>query len=105
MIYVDEFDVKNVEELKEGLMESYPIVEAQRAEFMKSKYGNTLLIVTFDQEHIPYSIYIPGEKHDTRIQPFINKLMMCNNCQEYGHTVKRCIKAKVCRLCAGEGYG
>ena len=30
---------------------------------------------------------------------------MCHNCGEYGYSVKRCGKAKVCRLCANEGHG
>ena len=50
-------------------------------------------------------IYTPGEKQDTRVQPFLSKLMICNKCQMFGHTARACVNAKRCRLCSEEARG
>ena len=104
LIYISEYEVENLAEFKTWLQESYAIVDVERAAFIKTRPGTTAYIVTFNQEQLPYSIYIPGERQDTRVQPFTSRPMMCHKCQGYGHTVKRCDNEKVCRKCAEEGH-
>ena len=105
LIYVSEFDIENVEDFKQGLQENYSVIDVEKATFIKAREGTTAFILTFNLEHVPHSIYIPGERQDTRVQSYISRPMMCIKCQEYGHTVKRCTGAKVCRRCAEVGHG
>ena len=68
VIYVHEFELENVEEFKEGLKAQYDLTETQPASFIKTKFAQTqIFILTFQQEHLPYSIYISGERQDTRV--------------------------------------
>ena len=106
LIYVHEFDLENVDEFKRGLEEKYNITDIQPAPFIKTKSPQTqVFIVTFLQQHLPYSIYIPGERQDTRVFKYENKPLMCNNCQQYGHPRKYCKSVEpVCKKCAVRGH-
>ena len=89
LIYVYEYDLEDIEEFKTGLHEQYKVIDVQQATFIKTKSPNTrAFILTFSGGNIPYSIYIPGEKQDTRVSKFRNKPLMGNDCHKYGH-VKR----------------
>ena len=56
-----EFDLENVEDLKNGLQITYNVVGVQLATFIKTRSPQSrVFIITFQQEHLPYSIYIPG---------------------------------------------
>ena len=89
LIYLYECGIDNVEEFKEGLQSNYRISNAQPATFTKTKSDEAhAFIVTFNQECLPYSIYIPGERSDTRVYKFNSKSLMCNRCLKYGHAKK-----------------
>ena len=105
LIFLSEFEIEDLQEFKEGLQESYSVIEVEKASFIKSNSGSTAYVITFNQEYLPFSIYIPGERQDTRVQPFDSRPMICNTCQLYGHTAKRCSKEKVCKLCSESGHG
>ena len=99
-----EFKVEDMQELKEGLQESYCVVEVERASYVKARSGATVCVITFNQDHLHFSICVPGEKQDTRVQPFKNKPMICNKCQSYGPTANRSNGEIVCKLCAEKGH-
>lgn len=106
IIYVNDFDISDLDEFKAGLMEKYGVVNVEKATFIKPKEPTTqAFLLSFKQQYLPYSIYIPGERQDTKVYPFKNKPMMCKSCQDYGHTAKRCKKTeKICRRCAVQGH-
>ena len=106
LIYVYEYDIENVEEFKSGLQSNYNISDVQPAPFIKTKSDQThAFIVTFNQEHLPYSIYIPGERSDTRVYKFKSKPLMCNKCMRYGHAKKWCKQENpVCKRCSESGH-
>lgn len=99
LVYLNEFEEEHATDLRQGLMENYTIVKVEEARFIRTKPGTSAFILTFDQEHL-YDIYIPGERHDTRVIPFSSKPMICHNCQQYGHTTNRCRHQEKCRRCA-----
>ena len=105
-MYLYEYDIDNVEEFKEGLQSNYRISDVQPAPFIKTKSEQAhAFIVTFNQEYLPYTIYIPGERSDTRVYKFNSKPLMCNRCMKYGHAKKWCKKEEdVCKRCAGSGH-
>ena len=104
LIFLKEFDIEDMQEFKEGLQESYCSVEVERASYIKARSGATAYVITLNQEHLPFSIYMQGEKQDTRVQTFENTPMICSKCQSYGHTAKRCNREMVCKLCAEKGH-
>ena len=106
IIYIEEYDLSSDQEFadfKAGLMEEHKdIIAVDKAPFIKPRTPNTTaLIITFSTQRTPYSIYIPGERSDTRVYHYFNKPMLCANCQNYGHTAKRC-KSDIfrCRKCS-----
>ena len=93
LIYVYEYDISDLIEFTLGLQENYKITSVESATFIKARSEHTsVFLLTFDQETPPDSIYIPGERSDTRVRPFINKPKHRKNCQLYGHTASRCNK-------------
>ena len=106
LIYVYEYDLEDTEEFKIGLQEQYNVIGVQQATFIKTKSPNTrAFILTFSGDNIPYSIYIPGEKQDTRVFKFRNKPLMCNNCHKYGHVKRYCRQeSPTCSRCAVSGH-
>ena len=105
LIYTYEFDVENLEDFKAGLKEIYNITDVQ-ATFIKTKSEQAhAFILCFNQRYLPYSIYIPGEKQDTRVFQFRSKLIICHKCQGYGHSSKWCrSKEDICRRCSAAGH-
>lgn len=102
LIYVHAFDVEDLEEFKSGLQENYNVDDVIPAKFIKPKNPETkAFLVTFKQETLPYSLYIPGEPRDTLVNKFHNKPFMCKKCQQYGHSKKWCKNKKsVCKRCS-----
>lgn len=110
LIYIRDFNIKEDAELavfKEGLQESYKdIVDVVVAKYIKTRSDDsTACVVTFKSKVLPYSLYIPGERYDTRVYPYHNRPMMCKKCQTYGHTEKRCkAKEPTCKKCSKLGH-
>ena len=101
LIYVYEYDIDDQNEFTLGLQENYKIKSVEKATFIKPRSEHTSAFLnTFDQETVPDSIYIPGERSDTKVYPFFNKPKLCKNSQHYGHTASRCNKAQVCGNCS-----
>ena len=106
LIYVHEFDIENMNDFKNELQTRYNIVDVQPATFIKTRSPQThVFIVTFMQEHLPYSIYIPGERQDTKVIKFKNKPLMCAKCLQYGHASKFCKRQEsTCKKCSVLGH-
>jgi hypothetical protein len=105
IIYIQEYDVDDIDEFRNGLMENYNITRAEPAPFIKPKSAQTkAFILTFDQETPPKYLYIPGERYDTVVYPYHERPKLCQNCQHYGHTKNRCAKPIRCRKCSEEGH-
>ena len=109
LIYVKYIDFKienNLIDLSSWLAENYNITNVSLAPFIKPRDNQTTaLIVTFNENSLPYSIYIPGEETDTKVYPYINKPMLCANFQNYGHTAARCRSTTaICRKCSLPGH-
>ena len=76
-----------------------------RTPFIKTRYDcTTAFIVTFNSTELPDSVYIPGERDDTVVYPYRNRPMMCHICLGYGHTIKYCKSAKVCKNYGSVGH-
>ena len=105
LIRIKSYDIDDMDEFKHHLSEQYDIEKIEKAPFIKSRRNETSYIVTFNEEKLPYSVYIPGEVTDTVVQNFNSRPMLCKNCQEYGHTAKRCRNEEPrCRQCAQQGH-
>ena len=105
LIFIKEFDVCDVAPLKDYLRE-FNVIGVEPAPFIKTKSITTkAFIITFSTPKTPYSIYIPGERSDTQVQPFRNRPMMCQKCLSYGHTQKRCrSEIACCRRCSSRDH-
>ena len=86
LIRLKQYDLEDMDEFKENLMDQYDICKVEKADFIKSRNGETSYIITFNEEKLPYSVYIPGELADSMVQPFGSRPMLCKNCFSYGHT-------------------
>jgi hypothetical protein len=105
IIQVHDFDVDDLDVFKRHLKEEYNIHDIIPAPFIKSRNPESKsFIITFQQSHLPYSIYIPGERSDTIVQKFHNRPMLCSNCQEYRHPKKYCKNNTRCRKCSAIGH-
>ena len=105
LVFIKEFDVDDVTLLKDYLRE-FDVIAVEPAPFIKTKSKTTkAFILTFNSPKTPYSIYIPGERSDTQVQPFKNRPMMCQKCLTYGHTQKRCrSEISSCRRCSSRDH-
>ena len=92
LLYIHEYDVSDLEMLRNGLQENYPeIVKLEEATFIKSRKPHTTpLIAHFKSDNLPDAIYIPGERSDTKIYPLNNRPLLCTKCWVYGHSTKKC---------------
>ena len=106
LIYVYEYDKDNIEDFRAGLQSNYNISAVQAAPFIKTKSEQArAFILTFKQDHLPYSIYMPGERSDTKVYKFNSKPLMCNHCMKYDHPKKWCKQEEaVCERWAESGY-
>ena len=69
VIYIQEYDVTNIGEFENGLKSKYNIAEVTRAEFIKTRNEfTTPLLITFNSDSLPETIYLPGEKYYTTVQ-------------------------------------
>ena len=68
IIYVHELDLESLDEFKAELKSNYNITDVQPVPFIKTRSPETsVFIITFQQQRLPYNIYIPGERQDTRV--------------------------------------
>ena len=107
LIYLRQFKVQDLQEFKENLQEQQLKIECvEQADFINSRQpGVNPYIITFNQESLPYTVYIPGEITDTVVYPFGSRPMMCKHCLEYGHTKKKCKRqAPRCGKCSGDAH-
>ena len=106
LVYVNEWTIGDPKMFEADLKNHCNVVKIEEAHFIKPRNPETVpLLLTFDEDTTPYSIYIPGEPADTRVYPFTDKPMICARCQSYGHTAKRCQhEQQRCQRCAGEGH-
>ena len=80
LIRLRQFEMIDMEEFAEHLSDQYDVKCVEKADFIKSRYGETAYIVTFNEDQLPYSVYIPGEISDTAVSPFNSRPMMCKKC-------------------------
>ena len=105
MIRLRQYDIEDMEEFRERLLDQYDIQSIEKATFIRCRPGESAYIITFNEEMVPYSVYVPGEVADTVVQPFGTRPMQCKQCQEYGHTAKHCRSLDPrCRKCAEVGH-
>ena len=102
ILYVEETEISDLKEFEDYIKESHPtLTQLTRATFIRTRSPETqVFIAEFAQESLPFSIYIPGERQDTRIFPFRNKPLICRNCHRYNHLKKYCrTSTPICRIC------
>ena len=105
LIFLQEFDVDNLEDFEAEMKDNYNVSKVEKADFIKCRNPETkAYIVEFTQEYTPYSIYIPGERADTRVQPYKRRPMLCKQCLDYGHTAKHCHNDPRCKTCSTVGH-
>ena len=105
LIRLRQFDMDDMQEFKEHLSKQYDIENIEKASFLKSKDGSIPYLITFNQEAVPYSVYIPGEISDSVVSPFGTSPMLCKKCFTYGHTLKNCKnEAFRCKKCSELGH-
>ena len=105
LIRLKQCELTDMEDFRNHLSDQYDVEAVERANFIKTRNEETAYIITFSEEILPYSIYIPGEVADTVVAPFGSRPMICRNCYEYGHTAKHCKKSESrCRRCAAVGH-
>ena len=104
VLYIYEYEFND--QFGEHLKMEYPFVEEViEATFMKPKNKQaTALLLTFNLDTLPYSLYIPGERSDSIVYPYHDRPMICHKCYRYGHTKTRCTKEKVCRKCGSTDH-
>ena len=62
--------IEDIPLFKQHIQGEYNIRDIEKADFIKTKSGTSAYIVAFNQEAVPYSIYIPGEISDTVVHTF-----------------------------------
>ena len=73
IVYLRECDVTDIAEVKNGLKSKYNIADVTIADFIKTNNDYTTpLLLTFNNDSLPETLHIPGEKADTIVYPFIN---------------------------------
>ena len=81
IIYIYECDIEEIDEFRDYLGEKYNVIEIQPATFIRTRDPKTkAFIVTFNQDESPHSLYIPGERQDTKVYSFGKRPILCNNC-------------------------
>jgi len=95
IIYI--YDYEFNEQFRRDLINEYPFIrDVKDAKFIKPRNQQaTALMINFNLDTLPYSLYIPGERADSVVYPFHNRPMICHNCYKYGHTKTRCSQAQV----------
>ena len=106
LVFIQEYDLTDFDHFKTGLMQEYSLSDVVRASWIKP--CNPLvaqpLLLTFRQD-LPEYIDIPGEQSRTKVYEYLQKPMICSQCQEYGHTKKYCkSNIIICRWCNCQGH-
>ena len=95
-----------MEEFKTGQQEHYrSVVNVEYSFFIKPWYAQTkAFILTLNLDSPPATIYIPGERNNTVVHPYMDRPLRCKNCQMYGHSKKGCNRNTRCKKCGGVGH-
>ena len=107
LIYVEDVKIDDIGDFQTFLKQRLDTLSTvNAAPFIKPRNPTTrAFILEFSQDHLPHSVYIPGERKDTMIFKLRNKPLICANCTNYGHPKKYCRETTVtCRRCAGGGH-
>lgn len=101
LIYIYEFDIEDTSVLCDGLSD-VGVTSVEEAKWIKpSREGTKAFLLTFNREHAPEGIKIPGESRQTRVYEYKEKPMQCKKCQQYNHTMKYCqAETPVCGKCS-----
>ena len=103
IIYINEFNVENMEEFSAGLGENCNESKVE-ATFIKPRTEQTsAFLLEFKQETSSNYIYIPRERSDTKVYPYTDEPLHCANYPMYGHSKNRW-KNITCGKCGGEGH-
>ena len=109
LVYINEFDFEEDEDVSsftKELCKIYKLQSAIQATFIKPRRQQTkAFLLEFKQEIPPTSIYIPGERTDTTVYPYMDRPLHCSKCQLYGHSKNRCSKDIQCARCGTEHHG
>ena len=90
IIYIYEFDIEDVNILKEGLT-IFGVTNVEEATWLKlRREGTKAYILSFNCDQLPETIKIPGEGRSSRVFEYRQRPMQCRRCQQYGHTLKWC---------------
>jgi len=106
LVFISEFDI-SAQELQDGLADQN-VIEVSNAFWIKvQRPGVQVFLLTFSGDTPPEFLKIPGESMRTRVSEYHERPMQCKNCQEYGHTAKRCSQADNyrCGRCGRTGHG
>ena len=107
LMYIEETEINDIQEFQDYLKQSYPtLTNITPAPFIRTRSETTqAFTIEFAQNSLPFSIYIPGERTDTRIYPFRNKPLLCKNCFRYNHLSKYCRSpSAICRNCGSNQH-
>ena len=104
LISIQNNDLRDLASFQVGLQSVFPIINVQRANWIKPRKPTTFpILVNFAVEELPEYLRITGEFVLTRVYPYNDKPMQCRNCQMYRHTTKRCSREHpTCGRCAGQ---
>ena len=105
IVYINDYDLSSFDDYKNELMKILPVSDITRAPWIKSKNNRaTPLLLIFNKQDIPSYISIPGEAALTKVYQYKNKPLLCNRCQRYGHSFRRCESPVICGRCDTRGH-
>ena len=74
LIYIDNYDLTTIDSLNEGLAEVYPIIDVQRATWIKPRNSTSqAILIQFPGEEVPEYLRITGDSTSTRVYPYNEK--------------------------------
>ena len=102
LIYMQEYDITNIESFKAGLMRDSEVKDVILATWITPKsLESKPFLITFNRCTPPQSMKIPGEVDNLRIYDYKEKPLFCTSCLEYTHSKRKCKNGVRCMLCAG----
>ena len=106
LIYLYDSCVDDLDQFKDYLKPQADIVSIIRADFIKTRQEEArAYIIEFNQDYLPRSLCVAGERATTTVYEFKNRPMNCNKCLKYGHREKYCLAtAPTCRKCSIQGH-
>jgi len=89
VIYIHEYEFN--EQFRKDLIKEYPFTShvIDATSLKPRNQQATALLLTFNLDTLPYSLYIPGESADSVVYQYHDRPFICHNCFEYGHTKTR----------------